>query len=208
VSANDNGSYDVQLTNECGTTASQVAKVTIANEPVIDQQPQSATVGLNSTVVLSVGLSGTGYTFQWKKNGTEIEGATEATYTIASTTADDAGSYTCTITSSCGTTTSNPATVTIDTSVGVSEQLADGSTLSIRPSPVAESGYVHVPALLQPADLVVYNMMGAEVMRIHLTPMNNTQTVAIATATLPAGNYTLVLQGAAIMRTATMVVVR
>jgi hypothetical protein len=52
--------------------------------------------------------------YQWKKDDTDIPGATSATYTISSVAVADAGSYTCVLINSCGTTTSNAATLTVN----------------------------------------------------------------------------------------------
>jgi hypothetical protein len=78
--------------------------------PVITTQPLGQTVAAGSSVTFTVAASGNpAPTFQWKKGGVAISGATTASYTIASTTTDDAGSYTVTATNSAGSATSNPA---------------------------------------------------------------------------------------------------
>jgi hypothetical protein len=51
--------------------------------------------------------------YQWRKAGTAISGATSSTYTIASTKTTDAGSYTVVVTNSIGAVTSNSAVLTI-----------------------------------------------------------------------------------------------
>ena len=51
-------------------------------------------------------------TYQWKKDGTNISGATSASYTISSFTAADAGSYTCEVTNTKG--SNDPAKTTSD----------------------------------------------------------------------------------------------
>ncbi|MBK7856454.1 MAG: hypothetical protein IPJ79_17575 [Bacteroidetes bacterium] len=60
-----------------------------------------------ATAALSAN-TGTNYTFQWKRNGTNITGATNSTYG-----ATIAGSYTVAITSPCGNATSAATTVSI-----------------------------------------------------------------------------------------------
>jgi Metallo-peptidase family M12B Reprolysin-like/SprB repeat/Dockerin type I domain len=73
----------------------QEIKVTVNPKPVIDTQPiaQTKCVGTAAsfTVVATTG-AGT-LTYQWQKNGTDISGATSATYNIASVAAADAGNY-------------------------------------------------------------------------------------------------------------------
>jgi plastocyanin len=62
---------------------------------------QGSSVSLNTSV--------SGVTYQWKLNGNNIAGATNATYSAAS-----GGSYTLTVTNGCGSATSAPVTVTIN----------------------------------------------------------------------------------------------
>jgi len=52
-------------------------------------------------------------TYQWRKNGVAIPGATGSSYTLANPAASDAGSYTLVATNSAGSTTSNAAVLTI-----------------------------------------------------------------------------------------------
>ena len=58
-------------------------------------------------VVLTV--SQAGLTYQWKKNNSNISGATQRTYTVKKT-----GNYKCDVSNSCGTTTSNTISVTVN----------------------------------------------------------------------------------------------
>lgn len=82
----------------------------------ISAQPTSATVTAPATVtysvVASVAPTGT-LTYQWRRNGTNISGATSASYTTPATTQGETGSYTVVV-SSAGATpvTSNAATLT------------------------------------------------------------------------------------------------
>jgi hypothetical protein len=52
-------------------------------------------------------------TYQWKKEGVSISGATSSAYTIVTTKTTDAGSYTVVVTNSVGSVTSSAATLTI-----------------------------------------------------------------------------------------------
>jgi uncharacterized delta-60 repeat protein len=54
--------------------------------------------------------------YQWKRNGVAIPGATLASYTIASAQASDTGEYTLTVSNSQGTRTTSPSYISIDAS--------------------------------------------------------------------------------------------
>jgi hypothetical protein len=69
---------------------------------------QTATFGVAAT-------SSGAVTYQWKRDGVDIGGATAATYTTPATVlGDDGAAFTCAVTNAAGTTTSNPATLTVN----------------------------------------------------------------------------------------------
>lgn len=87
---------------------------TNVSAPAITNQPVSVTVTEGQSASFSVNASGaTPMTFQWKKSGVNITGATSSTYTIPAVTATNAGSYTVTATNSFGSATSTAATLTV-----------------------------------------------------------------------------------------------
>ncbi len=86
------------------------AAVPAGIRPVIHKQPQGRDVTTGDIVVLSVQAYGSAeLTYQWFLDGGTIPDANGATYTIASTTLADAGSYTVVVTNGEGTDTSDPA---------------------------------------------------------------------------------------------------
>ena len=107
--ANAAGSYTLSVTNSCGSTTSSATVITVNPLPTATITPAgSTTICSGSSVVLN-GNTGTGLTYQWKLNATNISGATAASYT-----ANAAGSYTLVVTNSCGNTTSSATVVTIN----------------------------------------------------------------------------------------------
>ncbi len=114
----DSGSYTVTITGTCGSLTSDVALVGVIASASISQQPVAQTICVNSPLTLSVtGSAGNNTTYQWRKGGQNISGATSATYTVANATAANAGSYDVVITGSCGTVTSNAVTVTVSNGI-------------------------------------------------------------------------------------------
>jgi hypothetical protein len=82
--------------------------------PVITTQPVSQTVNAGGAVIFSAAASGTpAPAYQWRKDGADITGATNASYMIAGTTSADDGSYTVVATNSLGAVTSQVATLTV-----------------------------------------------------------------------------------------------
>ena len=115
----DAGSYTVVATNSVNAVASNIATLAVnaaTSAPVITTQPVSQTLVSSSTATFTVVAGGTpAPTYQWKKGGTNISGATGATYTQTNITTSSAGTYTAVVTNSAGSVTSNGAVLTVNT---------------------------------------------------------------------------------------------
>ncbi|HEX4386689.1 MAG TPA: malectin domain-containing carbohydrate-binding protein, partial [Myxococcales bacterium] len=102
----DSGSvFSVTVTNSAGSATSANATLTVTAAtvaPSITTQPASKSVTAGATATFSVAASGTApFTYQWKKGGAAISGATAATYTTPATTTADSGSvFSVTVTNS------------------------------------------------------------------------------------------------------------
>jgi hypothetical protein len=108
--------------------------------PTIATQPASQSVNAGSNVTLSVVATGSpAPTYQWRKNGVLVSGATGASLTLTNVQASDAGAYTVVVTNLAGLVTSSPATLTVNaagpaiTTQPQSQSLAAGAnaTLSV-----------------------------------------------------------------------------
>jgi hypothetical protein len=84
--------------------------------PVIAQQPVSATVTIGQTATFTVSAtSNSTVSYQWQKNGTNISGATGASYTTPATTSGDSGEkFDVVVTNQYGSTTSAMVTLTVN----------------------------------------------------------------------------------------------
>ncbi|MBP4139052.1 PQQ-dependent sugar dehydrogenase [Flavobacterium geliluteum] len=81
--------------------------------PTIVNHPLSQSIMETYPVTFNVTASGIGQTYQWQFNNVNINGATDASYTIPNVTTADAGAYRVVVTNTAGSVTSNPATLTI-----------------------------------------------------------------------------------------------
>ncbi len=116
----DNGAqFTVSVSNSAGSVMSSGATLTVnaaVIPPSITTQPANQTVTAGQPASFSVIAAGTtplGY--QWQKNGTNIPGATSASYTTpATTTADSGSTFDVVVSNTAGTATSNAATLTVN----------------------------------------------------------------------------------------------
>lgn len=83
--------------------------------PSIVQPPQSLTVAAGDAAIFTASVAGSApLSYQWNHNSVPIPGATKPSLTLLSTTADDAGDYSLTVTNDAGSITSSAATLTLD----------------------------------------------------------------------------------------------
>ncbi len=95
ITTNDAGAYKCEVTNSAGTTTSSSATLTITagtEPPVTTLGPDDAKIGTAATFLATA--EGDPATWQWKKDGAEIPGATSATLSFPSVAAGDSGDYT------------------------------------------------------------------------------------------------------------------
>ena len=130
VSSGDAGSYDVVVSGTCSPpVTSAAATLTVSTPPAIDTQPTNQTACENGDASFSVAASGTGLTFQWRKNGTplvnssHIIGADTATLTIHQVVPSDADTYDVVVSGSCSPAlTSQSRTLTVTSSMNIATQ--------------------------------------------------------------------------------------
>lgn len=114
----DNGAkFSVAVTNAIGSVTSNDATLTLVSvtPPMITTQPADRAVRAGQAARFNVVASGTPpLSYQWRKNGIEISGATAATYTTPPATADDNGArFSVIVSNSAGSVTSNDAILTV-----------------------------------------------------------------------------------------------
>jgi hypothetical protein len=108
------GLYDVVVFNPAGSAVSSNAVLSLFYPATILAQPQSLSVRPGSSVTFSVAAySGGPLSYQWRRNGANIAGATNAALNLPNVQFADGGDYTVVITDSIGPVTSAPAALII-----------------------------------------------------------------------------------------------
>jgi Immunoglobulin domain len=128
VTTADAGTYSVVATNSSGSATSSNAVLTVnaAAAPTITAQPQSVTVNGGGTAALAV-VATSATSYQWRKDGAALAGATSDTLILTGVSAANAGVYTVVVTNTAGSATSNGATLAV-----TSGQVSRISNLSVR----------------------------------------------------------------------------
>jgi uncharacterized repeat protein (TIGR02543 family) len=142
----DGTQYFVSVTaisSSAGASSDERSKVSAttlspAASPTIDTQPisRSRTPGqsVSFSVVASKADAGV-LSYQWRKDGSNISGATLATYTIGATSSSDAGAYSVVVTNSLNgtnaTTTSSAATLTMASALSITTPSSQSATVNL-----------------------------------------------------------------------------
>jgi hypothetical protein len=113
TSTADSGNYTVVVTNSAGSATSNAASLTVVAAvvaPIITSQPSATSIIVGGSALFSVSVSGTSpFSYQWKKDGVSINGATSSSYIITGASTKDAGNYSVTVTNSSGSVSSSSA---------------------------------------------------------------------------------------------------
>ena len=122
----NNAVFTVEVGNSAGKVTSNKATLTVTplpGAPAIGTQPEALSVVAGQTASFTVAATGTApLTYQWKKNGTDIAGATSSTYTTPATILGD-----------------NNAVFTVEVGNSVSKVTSGNAVLTVTAVPVAPS---------------------------------------------------------------------
>jgi predicted secreted protein len=122
----DGYQYRAVITGACAPiVTSNVVTFKVSTSPVITAGPAGATKCVGELVAFAVTATGTDLSYQWKKNGSNIAGATSSTFSIPSVSAGDAGTYTVEVGAACGSpVVSSPVVLVISVPPAITRQPA------------------------------------------------------------------------------------
>jgi len=128
VAVSDGGVYDCVVTNMCGTETSRGASLNVLLPPTITAQPQGADLCLGDDYTLAVTATGTDpLSYQWRKNGADIPGATGSQLVLLDVDTTDSGSYTVLVSNLCGDAVSMAAILNVRTPRTITSQPVGGT---------------------------------------------------------------------------------
>jgi len=122
VQAADAGVYSVIVSNELGSVTSSDASLTVTNPPPphIVAQPSSQIVLRGDTATFSVGATGVGpITYQWKRDGEDLAGATSDSLVLTNVQPAQAGAYSAVVLNPYGSATSAVAVLIVTNTSGL-----------------------------------------------------------------------------------------
>ena len=129
----DAGPYFVSVTSECTTQTTQLP-LTVRSVSITQQPPASVNL-CSGTTTLTVGVQAVGVTptYQWRRNGQNLFGATSASLVVPSSRP---GTYTVVVSSACGNPVTSGASVV---GCGNGRLSAEEPALVVAPNPVRGS---------------------------------------------------------------------
>ena len=133
----ESGTLWVRIRSSQGHISGSDKAFNVEGIPVFTTQPASGNYCIGATVTLEPSVEGSAnMTYQWKKDGNNIPGATTRTLTIESADVAASGSYTVVASTSCASLTSQAAVVSVNGAPSISTQpqsttVSLGSTITL-----------------------------------------------------------------------------
>ncbi|MCI0534541.1 MAG: immunoglobulin domain-containing protein [Verrucomicrobiales bacterium] len=150
-SAADSGSIRVRVTNEVGSVTSDPVELRVLATAQFVRQPVGTTLNPSERLSLNVEATGTEpFVYQWRLNGQDIPGATNAVYVVPSVTLEHAGTYTVVVANVAGASTSEA----VEIIVRVARQVAGDGFAQAQPltEPNREVGDSNATASVEPGE--------------------------------------------------------
>ncbi|MEO0311698.1 MAG: hypothetical protein RIQ89_1355 [Bacteroidota bacterium] len=128
------GNYTVDVSNGACSGTSAVAQLVIGTAPSASFTSSHTSVCAGVAVTMSASPTGLGYTYQWRRGGANLAGATNAVYSFAAGSSFD---YTVVVSNNCGSSTATPVNLTVNPiptasiAAGGSTSICAGNTVTL-----------------------------------------------------------------------------
>lgn len=179
--------YWVRVTNAFGSDDSSTFEIAVGDPPTASVSPSSLSLNELQSGSFSAVVGGTGpFTYQWRKDDTDIPGQIGSAINLSSVDADNAGDYSVRVSSEYGTLTSQAATLSVTLIPRITAQPTNTSTV------LGSSASFSVTATGTPPLTYQWFLNGGPV------PDSNTPDLTILDTSLEdAGEYTVTVTNAA-----------
>ncbi len=128
VQSGNEGIYQVIVSNNSGSVTSAPTSLTIRVAPSIVTPPQMQIVNAGSNVTFSVLVNGsTPLSYQWRRNGTNIVGASGSAYVLPDAQYNDGGNYSVVVANGAGIVPSQNAELIVRPAIADGELLSQGA---------------------------------------------------------------------------------
>ena len=127
VAPADAGTYRVVVTNQFGSLTSAGAVLIVQALPLITAQPLGQTVAAGANVSFTVTATGSQpLSYQWRRNGVNISGATASSYARNNVQTADVGLYSVVVANSYGSITSAEASLSLTAAIAFQDNFESG----------------------------------------------------------------------------------
>ncbi len=207
--ADDGVLWRAVVSNAAGSVNSAQARLTVTPAlaaPTISQQPLDLIVTAGQTATLSVTAAGSGpLSYQWRRDGTNVAGATANSYAFAAALADHGAVFSVVVSGPGGSVTSNAATLSVTSGAPITglrrvSVASDGSQANGRsqdPQLSADGRYVVFRS--SASNLVLGDTNGVDDIFVHDAVTGQTTRVSVASngdqANSPSGQPSISADG-------------
>lgn len=158
--------------------------------PVFVGQPVGATIDEGQSHTFSVDVTGAfPFTYQWLMGGSEIPGATGATYTVTNAPPSAAGVYSVRVTNSAGNNTSAAATLTVRADTTAPRLLSGNGGTNLSQITLTFSEGLNEASAINTANYQVFNSSGGAVAVQSVSLTNGSNVVITLTAPRVANQF-------------------
>lgn len=152
----DEGDYVCIVKNACSSVTSNSASLTVNKATQILTQPTDVDAAVGNNVNFTVVAEGANLVYQWRFDGTDIDGANNDSYQIVSVVENNAGEYTVLVSGTCGNVTSNTANLSFANGI---EQLASYG-INVYPNPSSGIFNVSYSQQKEGIQVLIYSLEG------------------------------------------------